>query len=672
MNMKIFKLNIKHIFLIFAFLLSSHNTFAQYWELIKGTPTDGYKMACDANGNLWVATNNGDVYLYNGTSWQPKDSVGGHISAIAVAPNGDIYVGSSGILYKSTNGGNSWSNVFAEEYNPYIYQIVTSPSGAVYFANNSGGVYRQDGNSWTKASSGLSTYVVFSLAVAPNGTIYAGVGNVGVYRSTDNGVTWLPPNNFTNTYIGNIAVVDNNTIFAAADRNGILKSTDGGQIWTQCHPIIPGLNTFAFDIMYNSRTRMLFADLDGYAFDGCNALVSTDLGRTWEVQNYGLGNAPGLGRNSFAFDSSTGETYLKGSSFNYNNSIGPVYRYVTTGTRPTITIEIEPRSINFGVVRIGDSLKQFVNIKNTGNASLAIFSFAISPNVFILPNGESSMILQPGANHTLTVQFTPTDNINYDGWLSLTHNANGSPTTILLSGTGKIFNVAIRKDYRVKPNETIKISVDAVEDLTDKNAKDFLFTLKYNKRILSYKGATLSGTLSNSLDYFTEGSTHGELNVRVTNTTGEPLSATGSLIDLNFMGLIGDSCGTNLILDSFAFNPDGPNAIAEDGYCELFGRCGGKQTYVTSERDEILYQNNPNPIRGGYESTIQYRITTAGQTNLTIYDVLGREVTKLVNEYKSEGIYSINFNTKNLPSGVYFYKLRAPGYEAQKKMLIIR
>jgi hypothetical protein len=83
-------------------------------------------------------------------------------------------------------------------------------------------------------------------------------------------------------------------------------------------------------------------------------------------------------------------------------------------------------------------------------------------------------------------------------------------------------------------------------------------------------------------------------------------------------------------------------------------------------------QNSPNPILAGYESTIEYRIHVAGEINLTVYDILGREVVKLVNEYKSGGTYSVTLNTKGLPSGVYFYKLRAPGYEGLKKMVIIK
>jgi hypothetical protein len=86
----------------------------------------------------------------------------------------------------------------------------------------------------------------------------------------------------------------------------------------------------------------------------------------------------------------------------------------------------------------------------------------------------------------------------------------------------------------------------------------------------------------------------------------------------------------------------------------------------------FLFQSNPNPVRLGSEVAIRYGIDVAGDVNLTVYDLLGREVAKLANEYKSPGLYSVNLNTKNLPSGIYFYKLRAPGYEGLKKIVVVR
>jgi len=93
-------------------------------------------------------------------------------------------------------------------------------------------------------------------------------------------------------------------------------------------------------------------------------------------------------------------------------------------------------------------------------------------------------------------------------------------------------------------------------------------------------------------------------------------------------------------------------------------------TDVANSNSTFLFQSN-HRVRSGYDVSISYRLNSSGQINLNVYDVLGGEVAKLVNEYKPQGMHSVNFNTKDLPSGVYFYKLTTPGYEGLKKMLII-
>ncbi|MGH2575856.1 MAG: T9SS type A sorting domain-containing protein, partial [Ignavibacteria bacterium] len=59
-------------------------------------------------------------------------------------------------------------------------------------------------------------------------------------------------------------------------------------------------------------------------------------------------------------------------------------------------------------------------------------------------------------------------------------------------------------------------------------------------------------------------------------------------------------------------------------------------------------------------------------TQLIIYDVLGREVATLVNEESKAGVYSVDWNGTNYPSGVYFYKLEAGVYTETKKMVLLK
>jgi len=96
---------------------------------------------------------------------------------------------------------------------------------------------------------------------------------------------------------------------------------------------------------------------------------------------------------------------------------------------------------------------------------------------------------------------------------------------------------------------------------------------------------------------------------------------------------------------------------------------------VVNEKPELtyefnLYQNYPNPYNP--TTTISYQLPKASNVVLKIYDVLGKEVAELVNENKSAGIYNVNFNASNLPSGLYFYKIQAGEFTETRKMLLMK
>jgi hypothetical protein len=57
---------------------------------------------------------------------------------------------------------------------------------------------------------------------------------------------------------------------------------------------------------------------------------------------------------------------------------------------------------------------------------------------------------------------------------------------------------------------------------------------------------------------------------------------------------------------------------------------------------------------------------------LKIYDILGREVTVLLNEVKQPGRYAINFDAKDMSSGLYFYILKAGEFIATKKLIVLK
>lgn len=83
-----------------------------------------------------------------------------------------------------------------------------------------------------------------------------------------------------------------------------------------------------------------------------------------------------------------------------------------------------------------------------------------------------------------------------------------------------------------------------------------------------------------------------------------------------------------------------------------------------------LSQNYPNPFNPA--TVISYSLPKTSLVNIKVYNVLGIEVMTLVNEEKSAGNYSVNFISKDLPSGAYLYQIRAGNFQATKKMLLIK
>jgi len=91
---------------------------------------------------------------------------------------------------------------------------------------------------------------------------------------------------------------------------------------------------------------------------------------------------------------------------------------------------------------------------------------------------------------------------------------------------------------------------------------------------------------------------------------------------------------------------------------------------TTVPQSYSLAQNYPNPFNP--VTKINFAIPKQGFVTLKVYDMLGREVTKLVNEVKQAGTYSVDFDATRLSSGVYFYKLEAGGFVDTKRMVLIK
>ena len=254
-------------------------------------------------------------------------SASGTIAAVAFSPNyandHTLFVGDQyGGLFRSTDGGATWRRVFsvaaralqAIAFSPDYVTDRTIVVGAEFVGSyNNGGVWKSidGGETWTMVTKDdyYSDYYygITSLAFSPNyaadRTLFAGSSappRNGVWKSTDAGVTW------SYNKVGGIfdisieavvlspAYTQDQTVFAGG--SGIYKSTDGGATWRNVSrgSVSGFINASALVISPNFvNDRTLFAALDGLMTDAYGVLKSTDGGETWQWSDGGLPGAAG-------------------------------------------------------------------------------------------------------------------------------------------------------------------------------------------------------------------------------------------------------------------------------------------------------------------------------------------------------------------------------------------
>lgn len=119
------------------------------------------------------------------------------------------------------------------------------------------------------------------------------------------------------------------------------------------------------------------------------------------------------------------------------------------------------------------------------------------------------------------------------------------------------------------------------------------------------------------------------------------------------------------------------NKIALGGYSfGLYNFYYSKLTTGINEKNNnidinfSLSQNYPNPFNP--TTLIKYNIPRLSKVTLSIYDLLGREVERLVDEEKPPGQYEVKFNANGLSSGIYFYRMQAGSFFDTKKLILLK
>jgi endoglucanase len=112
--------------------------------------------------------------------------------------------------------------------------------------------------------------------------------------------------------------------------------------------------------------------------------------------------------------------------------------------------------------------------------------------------------------------------------------------------------------------------------------------------------------------------------------------------------------GKEVYFDDLRIDVQGPTSVTGDAVPVEFA----------------LHQNYPNPFNPS--TTIQFELPKSNDVRLSVFDLLGRELSVLVNERRDAGVYEVKFGAPELSSGVYLYRLQAGDFVQSRKLLLLR
>jgi len=239
--------------------------------------------------------------------WTPIGPNGAAVFALVADPFDAtvLYAGTSfGGVYKTTDGGQSWSHLPSLAPKSSVFALAADPQtqGTFYASVFEAGIFktRDEGRTWTPVNNGLSDRVIQTLAVDPNDANVVVAGSpTGLFRTADGGASWVQIPLLIGTKSILFDSVTAGVVYAASlESDGVYRSTDSGVTWTRFRA---GLNG-------NLVVHLSTSPVSGavFAVNGLGAVYRLDRGgSTWTFAGAGL---PGTGQ-TLAHPTISGEVY---------------------------------------------------------------------------------------------------------------------------------------------------------------------------------------------------------------------------------------------------------------------------------------------------------------------------------------------------------------------------
>jgi photosystem II stability/assembly factor-like uncharacterized protein len=588
----------------------------------------------------------------DGESWTQIAILGG--TSVSVNDSGHIYVGDTGYgkYSVSKDAGYTWTHY--SHPSPFIYCIEINDSGHIFIGGNYTGYRSTDnGTSWTNLSlpDGIKSF-----AFAPNGDVYAGcsrenASNSGVYKSTDNGDSWTPVKEGFRVYPNKNIVINNaGDILVGSYGWGIWRSTDDGTTWTQQNS---GLGHIYIKSMYIAENGFVYAGTIGGGI-----YRSIDNGESW--QQVGLTSAY---VKALEISPSNGFLFASTAGMSRSTDSGLIWTTINNG--------LSASDIKIIAIKSDGTIFAGCGISNWAYPNPCIYRSTDDGNSWsVIENGIQRHDVQgisiDGAGNVYAS--------NYYGVYKSTNNGDfwfkiGDPLgagKLAFNSLGDLF-VAGNGIWKLPAGDSVWVQLSSGGYWTFYcGSNDYLYT-EANRSTdngLTWTSMPIGNAAysyaENSVGHLFAGTFNFGSGVKRSTDYGETWESINSGIPTNDV--------RSVAVDADDYLYAGPW-----GY-SLFKTTTSTLTSVEDERNTptlfSLEQNYPNPFNPN--TLIKYSIPKSSQVTLKIFNTLGEEIEIIVNEERPVGVYEVNWNAANFPSGVYFYRLQAGDFVQTRKMILLK
>ena len=618
-------------------LMRTTNSGVKWDTLIFGYGGGAESIIFDPANSQNMITRSDSIYssTNGGTTWHGISQ--GDVSNFAVYKNdvNIIYEISGGQLYRSSNRGQNWSLRTGTLPASLSKLKVSAFNANVLFASSMGwaspgGIYKSidTGATWQNITpSFLPSNSISQIGIDPldQNTIFIGGQANGLFKSTDLGATWKPTSNSVqDKYIYGLTIIQDGTIYCAFG-GSIYSSADMGNSWQSLNGDLNNIDVFKL-IIDSANDNIMYASSLGGMYR------SSDGGSTWEQRNTGI-----LDNDLFALTMDQ-----KNTNILYAGSYaGMVYKTTDAG--------LSWAEKSLGLPGLGKYYIWDLRMHPT-NTSWIWTNYSGGTNYQSTDGGE---FWSP-----LTINSQPVrELINGSKTGDILYATVGSPVVLLKStdsGTSWNYRDTVSITLlTVDPNNSNVLYADSVSYTIKSTDGGFTW-----KKICPVPGKSYFVNPGNSSIVYIPSWSYG---------VGRSINA-----GLNFYSYNAGLPYVNTF--TVCSSESHPNRLFVTTYGGGIYTADQSVSDVANQNVDIklfsLAQNYPNPFNPS--TKIEYRIPKTGMVSIKVYNILGKEVVTLVNEEKPSGLYTINFNAGNLPSGIYFYTLKAGSFTETKKLILLK